>query len=99
MNAPIANTTVWTASNGHHPVIRTTASTTVVMTAAKRGPRGSTAGPADMSPPWRGARERASELDFSGGGSAGTAEADPLEQTQAAAHAAEVDRATLRQQS
>ncbi|GAA3803577.1 hypothetical protein GCM10022380_21380 [Amycolatopsis tucumanensis] len=69
------------------------------MTAAKRGPRGSTAGPADMSPPWRGARERASEWVFPAGGEAGTAEADPLGQTQAAAHAAEVDRATLRQQS
>src|SRR5690606_18767653 len=40
-NAPAANTTACAASNGHQLVISTTASTTVVIPAANRGPRGS----------------------------------------------------------
>src|SRR5690606_41749875 len=49
--APSAKTTVWAASSGHHSVNSTIARTTVVTTAANRGPRGSTDAGADISPP------------------------------------------------
>src|SRR6266702_119593 len=41
-NAPMPNTTACAASSGHQPVINTTARTTVVSHAPKRGPRTST---------------------------------------------------------
>src|SRR4051794_15560907 len=96
----MANTTVWIASNGHHWVTRTTASTIVVRMAANRGPRGSTAGPVDMVPPAGapgGCVRTARVSDRLGGTGRASAPVGPGA-TQAAADAAEVDCASLRQE-
>src|SRR6187399_1506617 len=85
----MANTTVCAASTGHHPLTSTNASTTVVRTAAKRGPRGSTMISADIQLPEPGGREGVGDGAVEKNGSAGT---------QAAAHAAEIHRTALRQQ-
>src|SRR3981081_402008 len=107
MNAPIAKTAVCAASNGHHRVMSTTASTTVVRMAEKRGPRGSTAGPADMSSPALATRmlilrsfdpaERV-QRTLQGQYRGDSADANRLGPTQAAAHAAQINCAALRQQ-